>query len=161
MMVMAVAALTSNAQESKYYVGGSLGYSYGTNSEVHSLTIAPDFGYVLSKKWDLGFAVDYTYAGGTHYIGLNPYARYTFLNFGRVALFADGGFSVAHMTGCWTPWSIGIKPGLKVTLTPQLCFVAHLGMIGYEDWDGAPGKDNKVGFNFDSTNLKFGLFYNF
>lgn len=174
MMVMAVAALTSNAQESKWYVGGALGYNWSqtpdaspfSGSKTHGFVIAPEVGYHLTEKWALGMEIEYSYASVTrgsvigpytasqHTGFVSPYARFSFAKLGPVVFFADGGFRVGWSDTDYTPWAIGIKPGLCVHLSEKLSFVAHLGQLGYEKYsDGV----ETAGFSFKGNNLNFGL----
>lgn len=76
-------------------------------------------------------------------------------------------------------WQIGIKPGVKVSLSKKVDFIASMGFLGYRDNDdvkvtGIGDLDDFVedaipsvygekgfGFDFKTSNLKFGLIYNF
>lgn len=158
-MVMAVAAITASAQ-SKMYVGGGLGYFYNTDKETHQVSLAPEVGFYLSEKVDLGIALDYNYATsrGYHNISVNPYVRYDFVKFGSVSFFAEGGAEIGYSSadGSDVIWGIGIKPGVKVALTEKVHFIAHMGMLGYQDEPGNSG----VGFSLSGNNLNFGLIFN-
>ena len=70
-----------------------------------------------------------------------------------------------------TAWRIGVEPGVKVSLTKKLDFVAHCGFLGYTDADDAfilndgssvsPYGEKGFGFRLNGNNLTFGLLYNF
>ena len=95
-----------------------------------------------------------------------PYVRYTAMYMVPVSIFADctAGVAVHKINGgdSHTGWQAGIKPGVMVTLTPQLSFLAHTGFLGYRD----TGKyeyfgDGGFGFNMDTSDISFGLLWNF
>lgn len=122
----------------------------------------------------LSFGYAHSYNDGTKVNGLqvDPYARFNFVKFGPVSLFVDMGFGVAtykekDYDDSFTAWNIGVKPGVKVSLTKQIDFVAHLGFLGYRDSDeDAPQLeevygDNGFGFDLNATNVMFGIYYNF
>lgn len=93
-------ALAVPAMAENMWVGGSLGYenNSGGDYDANSFTIAPEFGYSLSDKWDIGLDLSYTsgkndvdvywgisdvyesYERSTY--GIAPFARY---HIGKVA----------------------------------------------------------------------------
>lgn len=161
MLIMAVAVISANAQEKKYFASGSLGYGYNIDAESHHLTVAPEVGTYLTKKIAIGMELNYSLisAGATaHAFDVNPYVRYDFAKCGeRVVFFADFGVSVGYATDKNTTWSIGVKPGVKVELSDNLAFIAKVGMLGYSD--NINGK--VVGFDFSTNGLCLGLEYAF
>lgn len=177
-LLVAVGSLTASAQ---VYVGGSVGFWRDTDANNTSLYIAPEVGYSLSDKWDLGLGLGYiyTYEGYETHAGdgikgnafvVEPYGRWNYAEFGPVSLFLDMGFGIATfktkgIDDADTAWNIGVKPGLKVSLAKQIDFVAHLGFLGYrgsdDDLDIKVYGDDGFGFNFNSTSVTFGVYYNF
>lgn len=186
-LAVAAASLTASAQ---VYLGGEVGFWRNTDANHTNVTIHPEIGYKLSDKWDLGIGVGFThnyYGKGEDFDGntlykakvngfqVDPYARWSFVKFGPVSLFLDMGFGVntykvkhdlaghTETSDAQVAWRVGVQPGVKVALTKKVDFIAHMGFLGYQDADdsyNAYGEDG-FGFNFNSTNLNFGLVYNF
>lgn len=191
MALVAVMSLTASAQ---VYVGGSVGLWRDYNANETSFNLIPEVGYNLSDKWAIGLQIGYVhdYKGGvdldldffqgrfgsqkTNGLVIKPYARWSYAEFGPVRLFLDMGFGfdtyktkveVGDRTVKSDPfnaWEIGVSPGLAVSLTENLDFIAHVGFLGFRDSDDGSaakfGRDG-FGFNVDGNNLNFGLYYNF
>lgn len=186
-LIVAVCSLAASAQA---YVGGQVGLWRNTDANHTSFNLAPELGYKLSDQWDLGLSIGFAhnYYDGFKVNGfeVDPYVRYTVAKAGPVSFFLDGGFGFATAkmkNGNWksdsfNQWQIGIKPGVKVSLSKKVDFIASMGFLGYRDQDNIEtGIDNidKVinvlipsaygekgfGFDFKTSNLKFGLIYNF
>lgn len=168
-LVAFIVCLTVSAQ---VYVGGEMGFWRNFNDNHTSFTLKPEIGYKLSDKWALGLEVGYghDYERGLKVNGftVSPYARFNYVKFGPVSLFLDGGFGlntykIKDADDSSIGWQIGIQPGVKVSLTERLDFIAHMGFLGYRDADDAGcqfGEDG-FGFDFSGQNLTFGLNYNF
>jgi len=179
-LAAAFVAVSMNAQ---VYVGGSLGINAwssqknaGDRSET-TFSILPEVGYNINDDWAVGTVIGYAsdkWAGlsdglthtqiSQNAFTVSPYARYTFANAGKVNFFVDGGveFTTASK-GDWTSFGVGLKPGLAVNLSDNLSFVSHLGFIGWQmlNPDGDDNNINKTGLDLSSSNLTFGLYYNF
>jgi hypothetical protein len=166
-MFVAVIALTASAQ---VYVGAGMKAWRDADANKTTLGLSPEVGYHLSDKVALGIALDYQYvynAGSkTNSFAVAPYMRYTFAKLGNINLFADATAGVASSKtkgrDSETCWQAGIRPGLSVGLTDKLSFIAHAGFLGYRDADenGYFG-DNGFGADISSSDLMFGLYYNF
>jgi hypothetical protein len=185
-MVAAFAALSMNAQ---VYVGGSVAFAAESSQKLagdRSETIfklMPEIGYNLNDEWAIGAVIgfrsnkwDGVDQGSNAFASnmgsgvsetaftFNPYARYTFLNAGKVNLFVDGGvdFTTYSKTDA-TKLGVGFKPGLAVSLTDNLSFVSHVGFIGWNSFnpDGDDNNTNAFGLDLHGENLSFGLYYNF
>lgn len=169
--VMAVACLCSSAQN---YIGGSLGVMRDVTDHETSVTIAPEFGYTYNDHWGLGIVLNYTYKNVSHLpsnaFSFNPYVRWTFAKVAddKLGFFLDGGFNFGFVknpgmdTGIF--YNIGFKPGISYTFNEHWCVVTHLGFLGWEDASKdatALGYSQKFGFDFNSMNLNFGLYYTF
>jgi len=91
--VAAPATAASAEQENKYWIGGSVGLSTGKNAPT-AWVIAPEFGYKLTNKWDLG--LDLGLSGisqsGVDVFGvsISPFARYNLARFGAFNLLLKG-----------------------------------------------------------------------
>ncbi len=187
-LIVAVCSLAASAQ---VYVGGQVGLWRNTDDNHTSFNLAPELGYKLSDQWDLGLSIGFAhnYYDGTKVNGfqVDPYVRYTVAKAGPVSFFLDGGFGFATAkakrgdveSDSFNQWQIGIKPGVKVSLSKKVDFIASMGFLGYRDNDdvkvtGIGNLDNFVedaipsvygekgfGFDFKTSNLKFGLIYNF
>ena len=173
------------------YVGGQVGLWRNTDANHTSFNLAPELGYKLSDQWDLGlsigFAHDYNKGLKLNGFEVDPYVRYTVAKAGPVSFFLDGGFGFAtakakkgaRKSDSYNMWQIGIKPGVKVSLSKKVDFIASMGFLGYRDnddvkvtgidaiddifEDASPSVYGEKGFGFDfsTSNLKFGLIYNF
>lgn len=187
-LIVAVCSLAASAQA---YVGGQVGLWRNTDANHTSFNLAPELGYKLSNQWDLGlsigFAHDYNKGLKLNGFEVDPYVRYTVAKAGPVSFFLDGGFGFAtakakkgdRKSDSYNMWQIGIKPGVKVSLSKKVDFIASMGFLGYRDNDDVkvPGIDaiddifedaspsvygeKGFGFDFSTSNLKFGLIYNF
>ena len=180
-IVAVVAAMNVNAQ---VYVGGSVGFGSvkpigGGDSEM-TYKIIPEIGYNLNDQWAIGVALGYQKGacslGSMGYsqdvenevFGINPYARYSAIEWEPVKIFFDGGVSFQSIKDMGTNFYLGIQPGVAVTLTDELSFVAHFGFIGFETFSPSGKlKDNGVTksgseFGIDLSNsVSFGLYFNF
>lgn len=187
-LIVAVCSLAASAQ---VYVGGQVGLWRNTDDNHTSFNLAPELGYKLSNQWDLGLSIGFAhnYYDGTKVNGfqVDPYVRYTVAKAGPVSFFLDGGFGFAtakakkgdRKSDSYNMWQIGIKPGVKVSLSKKVDFIASMGFLGYRDnddvkvtgidaiddifEDASPSVYGEKGFGFDfkTSNLKFGLIYNF
>lgn len=168
-----VVALASVAASAQVYVGGEVGLWRNYDANATSFTVQPEIGYCLDNNWALGISIGYyhTYQDGSkvNAVGVNPYVRYTFAQFGPVSLFCDGGFAFATSKpkggDSFDSWQVGLKPGVNVTLNKRLSFVAHAGFLGWQDGEKGSTQnafgDNGFGFNLSGNDLTFGLYYNF
>ncbi len=172
LLLTAVVALVTLSANAQVYAGGSVAFwrNFNGSENVTTFSLKPEVGYNLSDNLAIGVALGYEYeyyqGGKWNGLSVNPYARYTFAEFGPVKLFADGGFEFE--TGKWKDadsesyWGVGVKPGVAVNLTEQLSFVAHLGFVGYRDSnDHAYKGGDGIGFDLSGNDLSFGLYYNF
>ena len=181
MIAVALISLTASAQ---VYVGGGVSAWRNSDANHTQFTLEPEVGYTLSETWDMGigigFAHDYLKGFKTNAIEVDPYVRWSFAKFGPVGLFLDMTAGIASYKTKYrdndssdanTAWRIGVEPGVKVSLTKKLDFVAHCGFLGYTDADDAfilndgssvsPYGEKGFGFRLNGNNLTFGLLYNF
>ena len=184
LMTLAVAfvAVAANAQ---VYVGGNVGIASSKNGDADAVTtykVLPEIGYNLDQNWAIGTTVGF--GKGTpvniekkledgmlqNYFTVEPYVRYTFVRSKYINAFVDGGFGYAHFNHAHgaaasvNAWSVGVKPGISVNLSPKVSFVAHVGFAGWKsakaDVDGAKSSD-AWGVDLDGNNVTFGVYYNF
>lgn len=160
MAVMAVAALTANAQ---VYLGGDL--NLATRSGYTNYTIMPEIGYNFSDKWAAGLGIGYTgltqedpilqenVTTGT--FKLAPYARYTFAKTGMASFFCDGGVEFQFPKGGDTAVEFGLKPGVSLAVSEKFSLVAKLGVLTYNT-------DSEIfSIGVKNTEISFGALYNF
>ena len=159
-LVMTVAA---NAQ---VFVGGEVGFWRNYEDNHTSFTVAPQVGYNITNKWAIGleFDYDYNYYDGlkVNGVGAAPFARYTAAKAGPVSFLLDAGFAIntykakydGHESDSYNAWQIGVTPGVKVSLTKSVDFIAAL--VGDH-----PYGEKGFGFHFNTNDLKFGVIYNF
>lgn len=164
MAIMAVVAITANAQ---VYLGGSLGFASVSPEEGDtrtSFTIAPEAGYSLSDKVAIGMALGCDYVKDEYtQITVSPYVRYNAIQFDRVNIFLDGAVDFATYKpdggDAQNAWGVGIKPGIEFKANDKISLVSHIGFIGYKDEHKITG--NKT-FGAVLTNaVTFGVYYNF
>ncbi len=173
-ILSAIVALSALAADAQVWGGGSIGFGVkdfdaADKSQV-SYEIAPEIGYSLNEKWDVAIALRYqsvSNVGGVDnsdvdIYTINPYARYTFATSGIASFFVEGtlGFSSTKSSGsdAVTGFNIGVRPGVKFTVSDKIDLVSKLGFLGYET-----KKDNynEFGFSVDNTNISLGVYYKF
>ena len=162
--LVAIASITANAQ---VWVGGQLGFSVtnpndDADKNLTEFTIAPEIGYSLSDKWDIAIALGDKYSkpedfDATNDFFVNPYARYTFFQTGKVGFFLDGGFRI-QAGDSPTQWGVGLRPGVKFAASDKVTFVASFGGLGYKKVED---EYSKFGFNVNGNALQFGCYYSF
>ena len=177
--IVAVCAISANAQ---VWAGGKLGFNV-TSGDLYpetetQFTIAPEIGYTINDKLDVAVALDLSliknsltlselYGVPTNKdcnateFSVEPYARYTFAEAGIAKFFVDGyvGFGSYKPKGvdATTTWKFGVRPGVKVALSDDICLVSTLGNLGYKT---VKDNYNKFGFNLDNA-ITFGIYFNF
>lgn len=168
------AAIVAASVSAQVYVGGGVGVASVTNDyngnsvDGTVFKFVPEVGYTFNDNWAAGVAFGWEGAteGGKKTLSVNPYARYTFVKSGKVSVFVDGSLGYAHTynSGCdIDEFSVGLKPGVAVSLNDHLSFVTHVGFVGYQN-----EKDNNTkvktdiwGVDVDGRNIVLGLYYNF
>lgn len=178
--LVAVASLSANAQ---VYVGGSLGFATGKAGDgadnISKFAILPEVGYSFNEKWAAGIQIGFTTANGDFNADgfpitnpkwgkslseftVSPYARFTFAKTGIASFFVDGGFVAKFLNNSrGNVWQIGVRPGVKLSASEKVDFVAQLGYLGYSWKSKNAGKGNVFGLGVDNTAINFGVYYNF
>lgn len=161
-------AAGANAQ---VYVGGGFGIGgekQNDNDAVTTYKFIPEIGYNFNDKWAAGVTFGWEGAnkGGDKYVGVAPYARWTYAHSKYVNGFVEGGFGYKHAysgAGDKDYWQVGLRPGVMVNLNKKLSFVTRVGFLGWKqakDNDN-DGKVSKYGLDLDGNNITFSLYYNF
>jgi len=170
-LTMIVACMTM-AASAQVYLGGSVGltgtHNGVTDKNTTTFAIAPGIGYNLSDSWAIGATIGYyTKKDVKNEFAFAPYVRYTPLKFGQVSIFVDGGATIGfgkdkEIDKSYTSWNVGLQPGVAVSLTEKVSFVAHIGQFGYGQTKYKDIKaDSKYGFGVNLNSISFGLFFNF
>ena len=182
LMTLAVAfiAVAANAQ---VYVGGNVGIASSKIGDADAVTtykVLPEIGYNINQNWAIGTTAGWGKGNPVkiedepqktqNYLTVEPYVRYTFVRSKYINAFVDGGFGYTHFNHAHgaaasvNAWSVGVKPGISVNLSPKVSFVAHVGFAGWKsakaDVDGAKSSD-AWGVDLDGNNVTFGVYYNF
>ncbi len=183
-LLMVVVLFACMAASAQVYVGGSLGFASvkpigGGDSET-TYKIVPEVGYNISETFAIGVALGYRkgncslgnagYAQDvtTEVFGITPYARYSPVEWEPVKLFFDGGIGFESLKDMGSNFSVGIRPGVAVTLSDQISFVAHLGFFGFETFSpsgklkdsGVTKSGSAFGIDLDNS-IDFGVYFNF
>lgn len=190
--VVALSVLTVSAQQGSWYVGTSgfnpngsatdggvvlgpmTGLSYTDvkdDASVFSIGLAPEVGYFVSDNLAVGLGVFYTYSKfkpdegrnvENNTIGVNPYARYHFLNYGNFRMYGQLGFGYSYSSIDYDNsihyFEIGLRPGIAYSLSDCFAINATFGYLGYDHFK--QGGDNKIshfGSNMDMSSLLFGF----
>lgn len=175
-IIAAAALLTALTASAQVYVGGQVSFANDSDNDQTSFSILPEVGYTFNEHWAVGGVIGFAYDKQdnanlkTTAFEIAPYARYTYASFGPVSLFADGGVGIAFAklkntqtdnSEDYTPFEVGIKPGLALRASDNLSFVAHVGFFGYRDNDDLSSFDNGLDLHLNGNDISFGVYYNF
>jgi hypothetical protein len=181
MMMLLSGVCSVNAQ---YYIGGSIGISDystkwadGDENTVLSFSVAPELGYSLTDKLDIGIALNFSTLKRTNMtvdaegnsidIKVNsfqfaPYIRYSLLTFNKFAVLgkvqAFAGYEKQKYTTEMTDmnWGANIYPILTYNLTDKFVLLSNLNFfsIGFSQ-NKRKDVATSTGFSFsaDSNNL--------
>ena len=177
MAVMAVAALSANAQ---VWVGGEVGF---TSSHVNGLgteknfTIKPEIGYSLNDKFDVAMEIGYAFSsdklhkklGGQKFnantFEVSPYVRYKFVKVGNFFAFVDGGLEYATTHYNTLPknenqFGVYVTPGIAYSVSDKVTLVSHLGEGLYynHQWMKDGEKNGYIYEGYHANNVGFRLF---
>lgn len=177
LFLIAVLLLAATAK-AQMYVGGNVGIASYDNGDSKKVvySLLPEVGYTFNENWAAGVVVGWSKGNLssqgnlrvdddrlTRTFEISPYARYTFLNAGPVDIFCDCSAGYRHYNGDGDQLSIGLKPGLSLNLNGVFSVVAHVGFIGFQEYNPS-GNQKSVdvwGMDFDSNNISLGVYYNF
>jgi len=183
LLVLTAFAVTANAQ---FYIGGQLGFWATKRADTKldfQYSVLPDVGYNINSKWAVGTTIgvsdsnesfgidDETFVARIGSFSVSPYVRFTFVNWGLVSLFVEGGGGYRYIFKSKSvsiypyldffgkhQFNVGISPGVAVNLSKKFTLMAHIGFLGWEYY----GADySTFGLLFNSSTLTFGAYYNF
>jgi len=190
-MLLAVALVAPVvAAEKNMWIGGSLGYqsvsatnSKGKSTDMNSLTIAPEFGYSLNEKWDIGLDLAYTTGKGykssvgalktnidvssepdVSDFSIAPFARYHVANIAGIDVMLKGSLLYGKTTYKGdskemnlTEFGIAIAPVVSYSINETWSIGATLNFLelGYYSLsdDDSDGKYSEFGFNVNDGSL--------
>ncbi len=200
LLVAVAALLTCVGMNAQFWAGGSLGFNMtnydfdGAETQM-DFNLAPTVGYALSDNLEVGLSFSYGMTNNMYgikdadwsKISITPFARYTFLQEGKIGLFVDGmigyekfgdDISVAGPTyneyfhdpitynreiGDGSQIKVGVAPGVKIALTDELTLASTFGFFGFSHHAGTDTgtvDNNKFGIDANTT-FSFGLYYAF
>lgn len=163
-----------NAQEvGKIWIGGSIGVNTSKVKDGDRLTnfnIIPELGYIVSDNWGIGVKLGYTHNEYDQESSkmksdgflINPFARYAFLKGDLGGLFVDGGAGYSYNKIKTTSTKIhelevGFRPGVSINVSDKVALTGKFGFIGYQYEKFGERKTNSFGFDFDLSQVQFGL----
>ncbi|MDR1402910.1 MAG: hypothetical protein LBJ60_04305 [Tannerellaceae bacterium] len=167
MFVAVIGILSANAQ---FYLGGSLDFKTktekpkgGAKSTQSQFSIAPDVGYSLNQDLDLGIALGFNNEKDissfkTSSWGISPYARYSFVEFGRFSVWGQaalfvGGSKMNKLKTKSTSFGLTLSPVLKYSLSKQFDLTTGLNFFNI----GFSRTATKVNGKKQGTDTSFGL----
>ena len=177
--LLAAFAVSAANAETNYFVGGSAGFEFNDDHE-NMVTIAPEFGWKVDSKWDLGVMGEFGYVrdseDNAQTYGIGGFARYHAAKFGPLELLFKGSVeaSFEHFDG-ETASTLGaaIIPMVTYDISESFTLYANLNFLGvYAGYTWANedmGIDDGWGFGalVDSDNVlntsdfQIGFTYNF
>lgn len=191
LVTIAIAMASMVGANAQFFIGGDAGLTYdasdwtndnnntsGDNASTLGVTIAPKFGYSLSNDFSIGAALGIGY-NSTEYndakttytevnatsLGIKPFARYTFLHFGKVGVAAEAQLPITYTSteekyvggGKTTPTTFGIglnvKPVLTYDLSDKFQLEAYLNFLDFHFDYASTDNDAK----YKTTSTSFGI----
>lgn len=177
-LALAFVCVLANAQ---FYVGGSLGANFASVKDddgnklgtISSFSIAPEVGYSITDKIDLGLAFGFGTMGAkpdggdkssTSAWEVAPYMRYSFVEFGKfkvlgkAKLYAQGVGKAEYLaaTGEYTEFGLNIAPMLTYDISDKFVLFTDLNFLGFGFSYNKVKDDNSTtsfGLNIDANNV--------
>jgi hypothetical protein len=146
-LTMLISVLGMGFVNAQIYVGGSLSLgASSTKPEVgedrtnSSFTLAPEVGYRLSPDFEVGASLtiaNSTTDDGTTEVksnswALSPYARYSFIEFGKFSIWGQAGLSLSGGEANAqksTSFGLNIQPVLKYNLSDKFDLLTNLNFL--------------------------------
>jgi len=176
--VLALGVATS-AHATDWFVGGSVGFNWVEDTYT-SFSIAPEVGYNLNEKWDVGAMLGYKYwsQSGIKYVeseySAGVFARYNVIQFGDVKLLGKATAYVDYWSESFdgktlfdgTSFGLKVAPMITYDISKSFTLFTELDFLGAGIHSVVDGKTS-FGFGFDSNSvkklgdIKVGFYYNF
>ncbi|MDH6353733.1 hypothetical protein M2132_000050 [Dysgonomonas sp. PH5-45] len=160
-----------------------------SQKDVTGVKVLGEIGYNQTDKFAFGLKFGVVTTSGAYDLfdgdkGYNfvvaPFARYYAYKFDRGSVFVDGGVEYTHGKNKKSKaeadyFNVGFQPGFNFGISDKLSLTARVGFLGYkhinEDqafldneghyYDGGTKKTNTWGFDFDLSQIQFGVNYVF
>ena len=148
-LIMLVSVLCTGFVNAQVYLGGSLGFNtetekpeIGDKTTTTSFSFAPEVGYSLSSKFDLGIALGIsnsktkvgTVENKSNLWGIAPYARYSPVEFGKFSIWGQADLFIAggeRNLQKFTSFGLDIHPVLKYDLSDHFSLLANLNFLNF------------------------------
>ncbi len=187
LITLAIVIFSVVGANAQYYVGGSVGFqsnSKETNTNPKSaFTIAPEFGYYLNDKLDIGLDIEFSFDkeqndDKTTGWAVAPYARYSFFQVSRFEVLAKtslffGGDKKEYASGGdskSTNFGLDLVPLLTYGLTEKVVLFSQLNFMRLNFTSTKPdGGDARTSFGIgvdannvmNTGNIQIGFVYKF
>lgn len=152
LILFCLVAFVSMAANAQFYVGGTLGTSYGkTKAGGESVkqfifTMEPEFGYNIDKSIAVGATLGFGYGDNDNdtrtVFGVSPYIRATFAQVKSVKFFAEGALflnhtkdSVSDVDYSYNTYGGAVRPGFLVDMGSNIQLVGKATLIQYSKID--------------------------
>ncbi len=139
--LMALFVVSSASAATNYFVGGSAAFSFG-DEHATILDVAPEFGWKVDSKWDVGVMGEFGYdrkyqkngiEDDAETYGIGAFARYNVAQFGGVNLLLKGTVEAGflHFNG-ETASEIGasVIPMITYDVSESFTLYANLNFLG-------------------------------
>lgn len=192
-ILAAAAALMSFSLSAQVFVGGSIGLTNSSSTDklttppttvkTTNFTLSPQGGIILSDKLCVGARLNLSFNSNTGAnskffgFGINPYGRYSLIDFNRFHIVAEGGLSFDLGTNKTTYTNIGfdkdtdtsfsiyIAPVLTFDLTEKIALETNLNFarlsLAFASHKSVTHNDNPAADlttrNDSDTDINFGL----
>jgi len=172
-LVFGLTTVVNAQQPGQMWVGGSVAFKTSKIKDGDRLTnynILPEFGYVLTDNLGLGVNLGYAHHEYSddgkkmkvNGFTINPFARYSFLKGNIGGLFVDGGAGYTYgknktMNTKMHELEIGFRPGVAVNVSDKISLTGKFGFLGYQYEKIGDQKKNSFGFDFDLSQVQFGV----
>lgn len=137
--LLAVFAISTANAGTNFFVGGSLGFDFNDGHD-NTVTTAPEFGWKLNSKWDLGAMGEFTYVRDSeedvddvYLYGAGAFARYHAAKFGDFELLFKGGVELDFVTAdghTGTSLNAAIIPMITYDVSESFTLYANLNFLG-------------------------------
>jgi hypothetical protein len=182
-LIMLISVLGMGFVNAQVYVGGSVKFNtttvkpeVGDKATTTSFSFAPEVGYSVNSKFELGIALNIDnsktpLSNGTENKSnswdIAPYARLSVVEFGKFSVWGQGGLFIGggkdtqtiggiENSQKFTRFGVGILPVLKYNLSDHFSLLANLNFLNF-GFTQTNYKDayttTHFGFNVDSYNV--------
>jgi len=172
-IMVSLTSVVSAQTVGQFWGGGSIGITSSKEKDGLRLTnynIMPEAGYQVTDYLGIGVKLGYYHdennEGGVkekiNGFKINPFARYSFLQGNIGKLFVDGGVGYEYAKNKLADAKIhelevGFRPGVAINVSNRVALTGHYGFIGYQYEKYGNKKTNTFSFDFDMSQVQFGV----